>query len=230
MMRFVESLANWAERHPKLILALAVVAGLAVTFVLQNRPPPAQTLDLTPVVQNVLDDRGTPRIGPDDAQVTIVLFTDYRCPICRRTDPALERLIAKDPTVQVHFKDWPILGEQSTTGARLALAADRQGKYLAMHRALMANAAPLTEERIGEIAREAGLDPARLEADLAQHGKEIDQQLARHASQAFALGLHGTPAYLVGPHLIQGGLDDAALARAVERARKAGPPRPRQPE
>jgi protein-disulfide isomerase len=230
MMRPLESLAVWAERHPKLILALAVVAGLAVTFVLQNRPPPAQTLGLTPVVEDVLDDRGTPRVGPADAQVVIVLFTDYRCPICRRTDPALERLIAKDPTVRVHFKDWPILGEQSTIGARVALAAEAQGKYLAMHSALMANSAPLTQDRIGEMARDVGLDPARLEADLARSGADIDRQLSRHAGQAFALGLHGTPAYLVGPYLIQGGMDDAALAKAVERARKAGPPKPRQPE
>lgn len=230
MMRPFESLAVWAERHPKLILALAVVAGLAVTFVLQNRPPPAQTLGLTPVVAGVLDDRGTPRVGPENAQVAIVLFTDYRCPICRRTDPALERLIAKDPTVRVHFKDWPILGEQSTIAARAALAAERQGKYLAMHSALMANGTPLTPERMREIARRAGLDPARLEADLAMYGEEIDRQLARHANQAFALGLHGTPAYLVGPYLIQGGMDDAALAKAVERARKAGPPKARQPE
>lgn len=230
MMRPLESLAVWAERHPKLILALAVLAGLAVTFVLQNRPPPAQTLALTPVVEDVLADRGTPRIGPEDAQVVIVLFTDYRCPICRRTDPALERLVAKDPTVRVHFKDWPILGEQSTIAARAALAAKVQGKYLAMHRALMANGAPLSPERLRAIAAEAGLDPVRLESDLTMHGKEIDQQLARHAGQAFALGLHGTPAYLVGPYLIQGGLDDAALAKAVERARKAGPPKARQPE
>lgn len=227
-MRPLESLANWAERHPRLILALAVLVGLIATFILQNRPPPAQTLALTPVVQGVLADRGTPRVGPADAQVVVVLFTDYRCPICRRTDPALERLIAKDPSVRVHFKDWPILGDQSTIGARVALAAGRQGKYLATHRALMANGAPLTPERVRAIAMDAGLDPARLERDLAMHGKEIDQQLARHASQAFALGLRGTPAYLVGPHLIQGGLDDAALAKAVERARKAGPPR--QPE
>ena len=229
MKRLFDSLPDWADAHPRRVLAIAVVVGLAITFVLQNRPPPALALERTPVVAGVLDDAGTPRVGPADADVVVVLFTDYRCPICRRTDPALERLVARDPKVRVHYKDWPILGEQSTLAARAALAAERQGKYLAMHRALMADNAPLTPAEIRRIAADAGLDPARLEADLVQYDKEIERQLAAHANQAFGLGLKGTPAYLVGPHLLQGGLDDAALEKAVARARKAGPLKP-QPE
>lgn len=229
MKRLFDSLVDWADAHPTQVLAIAVAVGLAITFVLQNRPPPALPLTLTPVIADVLGDPGTPRVGPADADVVVVLYTDYRCPICRRTDPALERLVARDPKVRVHYKDWPILGEQSMLGARAALAAERQGKYLAMHRALMADNAPLNAAEVRRIAAEAGLDPARLEVDLVQYDKEIDRQLAAHASQAFALGLKGTPAYLVGPYLIQGGLDDADLDAAVARARKAGPPKP-QPE
>lgn len=229
MKRLLDSLADWADAHPKRVLAIAVVIGLTITFVLQSRPPPALPLARTPVVADVLDDAGTPRVGPADADVVVVLFTDYRCSICRRTDPALARLLARDPKVRVHFKDWPILGEQSTIGARAALVAERQGKYLAMHRALMADNAPLTPAEVRRIATDAGLDLARFEADLARDDKDLDRQLAAHANQAFALGLKGTPAYLVGPYLIQGGLDDAALEQAVARARKAGPPKP-QPE
>jgi len=222
----LDALAGWAERHQRLVLALAVIIGLGVTLVLRLQGPPPVVVTLTPVVESVLRDAGTPRVGPADADVVVVVYTDYRCPICRRTDGALERLLVADPRVRVHFKDWPILGAASRLGAQAALAAERQGKYLALHRALMDDPAPLTTERLPEVARRAGLDPDRLAQDMAEHARDIDEQLARHAAQAFALGLKGTPAYLVGPHLIQGGLDDRELARAVAKARKAGPPKP----
>lgn len=183
-------------------------------------PKAAQPLTSTPVVTGVLDDRGSPRAGPADADVTVVIFTDYRCGICQATAPALDRLLAKDPGVRVIFKDWPIRGAGSTMAAHAALAADRQGRYRAFHTALMASRGPLDPARIERIASGAGVDVARLRADQIAHAPEIDTQLRRHAFQAFGLGLVGTPAYLVGPYLIQGGLDDGQLATAVRRARR----------
>ena len=85
MKRLFDSLVDWADAHPKRVLAIAVAVGLAITFVLQSRPPPALPLTLTPVVADVLGDPGTPRVGPADADVVVVLYTDYRCPICRDT-------------------------------------------------------------------------------------------------------------------------------------------------
>ena len=215
-----------AEASPLLTLAVLAGVGALIAFVLRLQGPPPVVVRLTPVVESVLRDAGTPRAGAADADVIVVVFTDYRCPICRRTDAALERLLAADPRVRVHFKDWPILGEASRLGAQAALAAQRQDKYLALHRALMSDPAPLTADRLPEVARRAGLDADQLTRDMAEHARDIDEQLNRHAAQAFALGLKGTPAYLVGPHLIQCGLDDRRLAREVARARKAGPPRP----
>ncbi len=153
-----------------------------------------------------------------------MVFTDYQCAICKATDPALVRLIAGDPGVRVIFKDWPILGPASKAAARAALAADRQGRYLAFHRALMAARVKLDDEQIRRIAVSAGVDWARLTADMASHGAELDRQLGRHGMQAWSLGLQGTPSYLVGPYLIQGRLDGRQLRQAVRRARAAGPP------
>ncbi len=209
-------------RHPRTGLAVAVAVGVLATFWLQNLPPPAQPLEATPVVRAILDDPGSPRAGAADPDVTIVVFTDYRCPICKATDPALDRRLAADPRVRVIFKDWPIRGAASEFAARTALAADRQGRYATLHTALMAARGPVDEARVDVIAADAGLDMARLRADRVTHAAAIDSQLARHAMQAFGLGLQGTPAYLVGPYLIQGGLDDRALADAVKRARRAG--------
>lgn len=202
-------------------LVAAIIAGAAATWLLQTLPKPAQALADTPVVADVLNDPGSPRAGAVDADVTIVVFTDYRCGICQATDPALERLLARDSGVRVIFKDWPIRGPDSKVAAHAALAADRQGHYRAFHAALMASRGPLDPPRIDQIAAGAGLDVARLRRDQIAHAAAIDAQLARHGLQAFGLGLEGTPAYLVGPFLIQGGLDDDQLTAAVRRARRA---------
>lgn len=210
---------------PALSLALAVAAGLAGYLLVRNLPPPDTRLELTPVVAQVLGDPGSPVSGAAAADVTVVIFTDYQCPVCKRTDPALGRLLARDPKVRVVWKDWPIRGPASDLAARTALAAHRQGRYVQVHDALMAARGQLTAPRIADIAARAGADPARLAADLQADARAIDAQLGRHKLQAFSLGLQGTPAYLVGPYLIQGGLDDRALAGAVRRARRAGPPK-----
>lgn len=212
--------AWFAERHPKLTLAIAAALGvLASQLLLRNAEPPRQVVTSPSVMASILNDPGTPRFGPETGATTVVIFTDYQCPVCRRTAPALERLAAADPRVRIVFKDWPILGPGSTLAARTALAADRQGKYLAMHRALMSTRRPLTEANMPVIAREAGVDWDQLTKDLARDGATIDATLARHSRQAWSLGLEGTPAYLVGPFLIRGGLDDGPLAKAVSDAR-----------
>jgi protein-disulfide isomerase len=208
-------------RRPNLALLLAVIAGIAVSLILRWLPQEGRALTLTPVVAGVLGDAGSPASGAAQPQVTIVVFTDYQCPVCKATEPALHRLLAADPTVRVVWKDWPIRGPLSHLAARTALAAHRQGRYEVVHTALMDARGPLTGPRIAAIARSAGADPT-LAGDPA-----VAAQLQRHASQAFGLGLSGTPAYLVGPYLLEGGLDDRRLRHAVDRARRAGPPQPR---
>lgn len=209
----------------RLSLALAIAAGLVGYAWLQWSPPAGRKLELTPVVSQVLSDPGSPAAGAARPEVTVVIFTDYQCPICKATDPALSRLLATDAGVRVVWKDWPIRGPMSDLAARTALAAHAQGRYAPVHDALMAARGQLTPARIADIAAQAGADPRRLAADLQSQARAIDAQLGRHRMQAFSLGLQGTPAYLVGPYLIQGGLDDRALAAAVGRARRAGPPR-----
>jgi protein-disulfide isomerase len=213
-------------RRPWLGAGVALAVGVVAAALLQLAPRPAERLARTPVVAAALDDPGSPRAGPPTAAVTVVVFTDYQCPICKATDGALAQRLAADPDVRVIWKDWPIRGPASELAARTALAAAWQGRYPAIHAALMAARGPLTPERIDAIAATAGADPIRLAADRTAHAREIDAQLARHRLQAFGLGFTGTPGYLVGAYRYAGGLDDRRLAQAIARARRAGPPRP----
>lgn len=209
------------QRRPRLTLALVVAAVLAASWTLRLITLNAVEVGPTPVFRAVLSDPDAPAAGAARPDLTIVIFTDYQCPICKATDPALERLLARDRGVRVVFKDWPILGPMSQQAARLAVGAARQGKYAAFHQALMANRSPLTIGRIEEIAVAVGLDWPRLLRDTQADSAAIDQRLRRNGSEAWALGLQGTPGYLVGPLRIEGGLDDIHLTAAVWKARWA---------
>ena len=212
--------AGWLSRHPKTGLAAAVALGVAVTVALRVGPPPAQSLTPSPVVLAVLNDPGSPSLGDPSADVTIVVFTDYQCPICRGTDGALEAARRADPHVRVVFKDWPIFGEASRNAARVALAAQLQGRYGAAHNALMTTRRRLDAAAVREVVASAGVDLQRLDSDVGAHGAAIDAQLKRHAFEAWSLGIEGTPAYLIGPNLYRGGMGGPALRRAISKARR----------
>ncbi len=216
----------WLRRHPRLGFSLALAAGLIASVALRTLPAKPVTLALTPVVRAVVEDAGAPALGAASPDLTIIVFTDYQCAICKRTDPALERLVASDRSVRVVYKIWPILGERSQYAAAVALAAHRQGLFGPAHRALMDHRGVLDTAAVRRAVVRAGVDWPRLERDLAAEQVAIAGRLTAHGGQAWSLGLSGTPSYVVGAHLYQGGLGDRALGQAVAAARRAGPLQP----
>ncbi|WP_131195708.1 DsbA family protein [Lichenihabitans psoromatis] len=167
------------------------------------------------------DDPQTPTAGNPKGDVTIVAFFDYNCTFCMKAEPALEQLMAADPGLRLVYKDWPIFGKVSVEASRLALAAQYQGKYLAVHQALLGtHHRKVSAEQVRDIAIKAGADPARLDADLKQHGAEIDALLARTEKQATKMDFPGTPIFLIGPLLVNQALDLKGFQDAVATARK----------
>src|SRR5512138_3845273 len=85
----------------------------------------------------ILADPEAPTAGNPDGDLTIVDFFDYNCPFCKDSAVHLERLVKADGRIKLVYKDWPVLTPTSIIGAKLALGAKYQGKYLAAHHALM---------------------------------------------------------------------------------------------
>jgi protein-disulfide isomerase len=178
-----------------------------------------QKLDL---VTSVLGDPAAPVSGNPKGDITIVAFLDYNCPYCRRATPDLDKFIASDGHVKVIYKDWPILAPSSIIAAKVALAANYQGKYQQAHDALMAvTLRPVTLPAIKAAMQSAGVDVTQLDKDLAAHNNDIGALLQRNIAEANALHLQGTPVFLVGPYLIAGTLDEAGFRNAVAKARTA---------
>jgi len=160
---------------------------------------------------------GDPVAGNPDGDVTVVEFYDVRCPYCRRMLPVVADLVRQDPKVRIVYKDIPILGPASVVGAKAVLAAQRQGGYQKLHDIIMSGSPNVTEDSLSVDTRRAGLDWARLRRDMEdpsiQHRIDGNLELAR------ALGIDGTPAYVIGGKLFPGALDLAELRDAVAAAR-----------
>ncbi len=141
-------------------------------------------------------EEGAPVLGNPEGDVTVVEFFDYNCPYCRRATSEVSTLIADDPGVRVVMREWPILGEGSVFAARAALAARKQDLYGEFHDALMALEGRAEEESVIETAELVGLDIDQLRTDMQD--PEIDAHIERSMALTEALGLNGTPSFVIG--------------------------------
>lgn len=173
---------------------------------------------------DVLGSDGAMVAGNPDGDVTVVEFFDYRCGYCRLAQPSISRLLKEDPNVRVVFKEYPVLGPQSITASRAAIASARQGKYVAFHMALMGLEESLNDEVLYRVAGEVGLDVAKLKADMKDEA--IDEVIAENHALADKLGIEGTPNFIVGTQLLQGMVPYETMTKAIEKARKAKPFKP----
>ena len=169
----------------------------------------------------VLRDPDTPATGNLQGDISIVEWSDYQCPYCRKIEPELRQVVQDDGKVRLVLKDWPILGPVSVTAARMALAAKFQDKYDAAHDAMMGVSSRLTEPRINELLAGTGVDMDRLKRDLTARAKDIDAILKRNNEQAEAFGFRGTPSFIVGKFRVPGVLTMGEFEQVIADARKA---------
>jgi len=163
------------------------------------------------------NDENSPIMGNPDGDVTVVEFFDYNCGYCKRMTPELVKLLENDKNLRYVAKEWPIFGEGSEFAARAALAADKQGRYQDMHVALMSYRGQVTEEAVMKVAEEEGLDLARLREDM--ESPEITLQLELTDKLARAIGVQGTPAFIVGETFLPGAVPAVQLVAAIEETR-----------
>jgi protein-disulfide isomerase len=153
--------------------------------------------------------------GAANGDVTLVEFTDFACGFCRASLPAVTRLLAEDPKLKVVYREIPILSPASAAAAKVALAAATPARYGVFRHSLYA-AGPPTPENIAAAAASASIDPNS--GNSAAIGAEIDDNLAL----ARALGIGGTPSFVIGDRMISGAVGYDALKEAIAAARKKG--------
>ena len=155
--------------------------------------------------------------GDPNGDVTLVEFYDPRCPYCRKAMPDIDALVAEDRRLRVVEKLIPILGPNSVLQARAIAAAGRQNKYAVLQHALMETPGQPDLDLIRAIAGRHGLDVMRLDHDMADPAIADRQQA--NIALATALGINGTPSFVVGNKVIIGAADPADLRRAIAAVR-----------
>jgi protein-disulfide isomerase len=159
-------------------------------------------------------------VGNPKGDVTIVEFMDYNCGWCKKSVTEMQALVAKDKNVRVVMKEFPIFGEGSEYAARAALASVKQGKYWEFHQAMFASEGKITPEVVDQIAKENGLDVAKMKLDMK--AAEIDAAIKKNQTLAQALALTGTPGFIVDDKLIPGYTELANLQTMLATTRAAG--------
>ena len=167
-----------------------------------------------------LNDPADPVGGNPKGDVTIVEFFDTRCPYCRKLEPSMAALLARDHGVRLVYKDMPILGTASMLGSKALLAAQKQGGYEKLRDAIMAAPPDTTKPMIQAAAQRLGLDWPRLEHDMDD--PSIAARLQANIKLAQSLGVEGTPALVIGGELIPGAIELPEMLQAVTKARSGG--------
>jgi|GEM_PF-561300 len=140
----------------------------------------------------------SPSAGNAKGKITIVEFFDYQCRHCKEMTMIMDNILANNKDVRIVYKDYPIIDNVSRYAAKAALAAAKQGKYLAFHRALM-QAPTITKETINKLAESLALDPTRF-AD-ALKSPAVEDQLEENRELGEKLGIRGTPAMIIASQL-----------------------------
>ena len=164
-------------------------------------------------------------LGNKDGDVTFVEFFDYNCGYCKRAMADMLDLMKADPKLKVVLKEFPVLGPGSVEAAQVAVAVRMQDptgkKYLDFHQKLLGGKGQADKARALAAAKEAGLDMAKLEKDLAS--PEVRATLEENFKLAEDMGMNGTPSYVIGKQVVIGavGVDNLKEKIGVARCGKA---------
>ena len=164
-------------------------------------------------------------LGNPDGNVTFVEFFDYNCGYCKRAMDDMLTLLKDDPKLKIVLKEFPVLGPGSVEAAQVAVAVrmqDKTGKiYLEFHQKLLGGRGQADKARALAVAKDVGLDMARLEKDLAS--AEVKATLQESFKLAESLGLNGTPSYVIGDNVVVGAVGLESLKEKVNTSRCGKP-------
>src|SRR5262245_57813671 len=161
-------------------------------------------------------------LGNPQGDVTVVEFFDYNCAYCRRAMSDMLDLLKNDGKLKFVLKEFPVLGEGSMQAAQIAAAVrmqDKTGskKYLEFHQKLLGGRGQADRARALAVAKEVGLDVAQIEKDMTSD--EVKATIEENFKLAKALGISGTPSYIVGTDVVVGAVGLDMLKAKVNSAR-----------
>jgi len=177
--------------------------------VVNLKPPPVLRVEVA------VD--GAPFKGPAQAPVTIVEFSDFHCPFCRRVLPTLAQLESQyGEKIKLVFRDFPIdnLHPGATKAHEAARCANEQGKFWAYHDKLFAAPAKSSPEIFKGFAKDVGLDVPRFENCF--DSQKYQAAIKKDIEEGNRVGVMGTPAFFINGRLLSGAQPLDAFVRVID--------------
>lgn len=219
---------------PVLVLAVGLVTGLRGedSATPSNRGAPSAASDVSEQMRELgrslarRDPADPMAMGARDAPVVLIVYSDYQCPYCgtwvTETQPKLVDRYVDSGELRIEWREFPYMGDASRTLAIGARAAAEQDRFWEYHQRVyeaqegLKEAGASLEQRMTDIAAEAGLDRERFAADLES------EKLATSVQEDFAegqrLGVSGTPAFLVNGDPIMGAQPSSVFTSSIDDA------------
>lgn len=215
------SFGNAVERY---LLANPDVLDRVSAALASQREEARRTRDRDVIASNrdaIFSSPTDPVLGNPEGDVTLVELFDYNCTYCRSSMPEIAALLAEDKQLRLVLKEFPILSPGSVQAARVGVqVASKGADYWAFHEALFSGRGQVDGEAALKAAQDLGLDASLLRTGL--EATEVTEVLDKNYAIADALGVTGTPTFIIGDEIISGAVGYEALRRRVESMRKCG--------
>ena len=159
--------------------------------------------------------------GNPDGDITIVEFSDYRCPYCKQAHPEVAELVASDGNIRLIYKEFPILGPESLTTAQFAMATlmvEGPEAYEKVSAALMDLRGAPSIDALTKLAEGFDLDAAALLEKM--ESVEVKQAIQANRALGQSLQISGTPTFILADQLVRGYVPLEAMRGLVAEARK----------
>jgi protein-disulfide isomerase len=161
-------------------------------------------------------------LGNPNGKVTMVEFFDYNCPHCKDGVSDMVNLLKADHDLRFVLKEFPILAQGSVDAAHVAVAVRMQdptgSKYLAFHQKLFSTRGMVDQARALEVAKDVGCDMTRISKDM--NSPEVQTTIDEDMKLADAIGVDGTPSYVIGDQLIVGQIGFDKLQQKIAALQK----------
>jgi protein-disulfide isomerase len=205
----------------RLLTAAALVSALVSSSV----PTPAQACDgkcprvsSQPAPRAATPRREAPTQGPEDARVTLEVWSDFQCPFCARGAERLAQLRARyGEKLRIVFRHSPLpFHEHARLAAAASMAAHAQGRFWEFHDALFAQQGALDRKSLEALASKLGLDMARFQRALDTG--EYDSYLEAEVTEARQRGVTGTPTFFINDSPLVGARPLEDFTAAIDAA------------
>jgi protein-disulfide isomerase len=190
-----------------LFIPVAFVLGLGSGYLLWGHITSPAVAGTTGVQRVTVSTDGDPSIGPEDAPVTIVEFSDYQCPYCKTWyQQTYDQLMANYPgKIRFVYRDLPLpMHPEAIPAAEAADCAEEQGAFWKYHDALFSGQYTLGRTAYEQYAADLGLDTTAFSACLDDH--RYQAEVKANAADAARLGLTGTPSFVINGRILIGAL------------------------